>query len=81
MSVNAQSATTYAAFKDQLDDLFDVAVALDHRLIDLRFALEKAAESEDFTIVHGHLLAAQAIVNKACASLSDCPDHGERSHG
>lgn len=71
MSVNIQSATSYAVFKDQLDDLFDVAVALDHRLIDLRFALEKAAESEDLTIVHGHLLAAQAIVAKACSTFAD----------
>jgi hypothetical protein len=70
MSVNVQSATTYAAFEDQLDNLFDVAVALDHRLIDLRFALDKAADSEDLSIVHGHLLAAQALLNQACASFT-----------
>lgn len=81
MSVSTQSATNQATFHDQLEHLFEVAVALDHQLIDLRFALEKASESESLAIVHGQLLAAQAILNQACASFSDCPDQGERNHG
>jgi hypothetical protein len=64
MSIEQQPAK--ALKRDQARELFELLIALDHNLIDLKFAMEKAWSSEDYIQVHAHLFSAQGTLNRAC---------------
>lgn len=55
--------------KDTSRQLFELLIALDHHQIDLKHAMEKAWESEDYTQVREHLFATQDTLSDACQLL------------
>lgn len=81
MSESNQTIPGEPATRDQLHNLSDVLVALDHRLIDLRHALENAYESENLMVVHGQFMATRAMVNEACAAFLAINTDRKRNHG
>lgn len=64
MSIEQQP--TIALKRDQAWELFELLIALDHNLIDLKFAMDKAWDSEDYSQVHAQLLSAHGTLRKAC---------------
>lgn len=62
--------------RDQVWELFELLIALDHNLIDLKFAMEKAWEAGEHALLQVHLLSAQGTINKACQLLNpESADH------
>lgn len=50
-------------------DIDDLLLELDHKLIDLRYALGKRYEQENLPAIRAALIATQASFNAACSLL------------
>lgn len=70
MSIKQQPSK--ALNKEQAMELFELLIALDHHRVDIKHAMEKAWNSEDYSQVHAYLLSAKETLDKACNLL---PEH------
>ena len=64
MSIEKQPIITLN--RDDVMQVFELLIALDHHRVDLKHAMEKASISQDFSQVQTYLLAAKATLSKAC---------------
>ncbi len=64
MSIKPQLTT--ALKRDDAMQLFELLIALDHHRVDLKHAMEKAWDSQDYSQVQMHLFSAKDTLSKAC---------------
>ncbi|MDD0998497.1 hypothetical protein M5G20_21875 [Pseudomonas sp. TNT2022 ID1044] len=64
MSIEQQAAITLK--RDDAMQVFELLIALDHHRVDLKHAMERAWDSQDYTQVRAHLFSAQDTLSDAC---------------